>query len=34
MDPRTLMTVENHARKWRGMTIEQIRATLGTMPVD
>lgn len=34
MDPRTLTTHENHMRHWRGMAIEDVRATLGAMPAD
>jgi len=34
MDPRTLTTHDNHMRHWRGMAIEEVRTTLGPMPVD
>ena len=34
MDPRTLTTHDNHMRHWRGMAIEEARATLGPMPAD
>ena len=34
MDPRTLTTHDNQMRHWRGMTLEEVRATLGPMPAD
>lgn len=34
MDSRTLTTHDNHMRHWHGMTIDDVRATLGTMPTD
>jgi len=34
MDPRTLTTHDNHMRHWRGMAIEEARATIGPMPAD
>jgi peptide deformylase len=34
MEPRSLTTQENHVRYWRGMSIDDVRATLGAMPTD
>jgi peptide deformylase len=34
MEPRSLTTHENHMRHWRGMSIDDVRATLGPMPTD
>jgi peptide deformylase len=34
MHPRTLTTHDNHLRHWRGMAIEEVRATLGPMPAE
>jgi peptide deformylase len=34
MDPRTLSTVDNHMRHWRGMPIDEVRAAIGAMPGD
>jgi peptide deformylase len=34
MEPRTLTTHDNHMRHWRAMPIDEVRATLGTMPED
>jgi len=34
MDPRTLTSQDLHMRHWRGMTIDEVRATLGPMPDD
>ena len=34
MEPRTLTTHDNHARHWRGMTIDAVHAALGAMPDD
>ncbi|HEY4240899.1 MAG TPA: peptide deformylase [Kofleriaceae bacterium] len=28
MDPRTLMTVQNHGRRWRGMPVAEVREAL------
>jgi peptide deformylase len=34
MEPRTLTTHDNHMRYWRGMALDDVRATLGAMPGD
>jgi len=34
MDPRTLTTHDNQLRHWRGLSIDEIRATTGAMPGD
>jgi peptide deformylase len=34
MEPRSLTTHDNHMRHWRGMPIEDVRATLGATPSD
>jgi peptide deformylase len=34
MEPRSLTTHDNHMRHWRGMPIEDVRATLGATPRD
>jgi peptide deformylase len=34
MDPRTLTTQDNHMRYWRGMLLEDVRATLGEAPSE
>jgi peptide deformylase len=34
MEPRTLTTHDNHMRYWRGMPLEDVRATLGEAPSE
>lgn len=34
MESRTLTTHDNHLRHWRGMTLDEVHATLGPMPAD
>jgi len=34
MDPRTLTTHDNQLRHWRGLSIDEVRATTGAMPGD
>jgi peptide deformylase len=34
MEPRTLTTHDNHMRHWRGVPLDDVRATLGPMPAD
>lgn len=34
MEPRTLTTQDNHMRYWRGMLLEDVRATLGEAPSE